>query len=101
MTVRTAVDDEEILPSQCWCCGAIDDPGRLVHLGNHPEVAVCIRCTRSLHKWGRELEDQGRTGLPVRVRDRFRQVRKAVVRRGWQHNRLLGRPLRWIGRFTP
>ena len=26
---------------RCWCCGSIDDPDRMVHLGIHPEVALC------------------------------------------------------------
>lgn len=38
MAARTAVDDAELRPSECWCCGSVDDPVRMVHLGNHPEV---------------------------------------------------------------
>lgn len=102
MAVHTAIEDEQPPgPSQCWCCGMIADPARLVHLGNHPEVVVCIRCVRSLGKWAWEIEDQARTGLAVRARDSFRRLRKRVVRHGWHHNKLVGRGLRWIGRFTP
>lgn len=102
MTVHTAIEDEQTPgPSQCWCCGAIQDPAKLVHPGNHPEVVVCTRCAHSLSKWAWEIEDQARTGLAVRARDRFRRLRKHVVRRGWHNNRLIGRPLRWLGRFTP
>ncbi len=85
----------------CWCCGAVDDAARLVHLGNHPEVAVCVRCAHSLSKWAWEIEDAGRSGPAARVRDTFRSLRQAVVRRGWHHRAGIGRALRWIGRFTP
>jgi hypothetical protein len=102
MTTSTAIEDEQPPgPSQCWCCGTVEDPARLVHLGNHPEVVVCIRCAHSLSKWAWELEDQTKIGLAVRARDSFRRLRKTVVRRGWHNNKLLGRGLRWIGRFTP
>jgi hypothetical protein len=102
MTVRTAVADEQSPgPSQCWCCGRIDEPARLVRLSNHPEVAVCIRCAHSLSKWAWELEDRSRTGPAVRARDVVRRIRRTVVRRGWHHNKIVGRGLRWLGRFTP
>jgi hypothetical protein len=102
MTVHTAVAaDQPALPSECWCCGTLDDPARLVRLGNHPEVGVCTRCARSISKWGAEIEDHSRTGVAVRARDRFRGLRRAVVRRGWHQRPLVGRAVRWIGRHTP
>jgi hypothetical protein len=102
MTVHTAIEDKRPPgPSQCWCCGMIDDPARLVHLGNHPEVVVCIRCAHSLNKRAWEIEDHARTGLAVRARDSFRRLRKSVVRHGWHNNKVIGRGMRWIGRFTP
>ena len=101
MRTHTAVEDEYLSPSQCWCCGVIDDPARLVHLGNHPEVVVCLRCAHSLSKWAWEIEDQARTGPAVRARDVIRRLRKTVVQRGWHHHRIVGRGLRWLGRFTP
>lgn len=101
MATRSAVEDEELSPSQCWCCGAVEDPAKLVHLGNHPEVVVCIRCAHSLSRWAWEIEDQSRTGLAVRARDRIRRLRKTVVRHGWHQNKIVGRGLRWLGRFTP
>jgi hypothetical protein len=88
-------------PSICWCCGAIEDPSRLVRLGNHPEVAVCVRCAHALSKWAWEIEDRSRTGIAVRARDQFRLLRKAVMRRGWQHHRLIGRQLRCNGKRLP
>ena len=102
MTVHTAIEDEQQPgPAQCWCCGATDDPDRLVHLGNHPEVGVCTRCAHSLSKWAWEIEDRSRSGITVRARDAVRSLRKTVVRHGWHHNRFVGRGLRWLGRFTP
>jgi hypothetical protein len=100
--VHTAVEDEQApVPSQCWCCGMIRDPATLVHLGRHPEVTVCTGCAHSLSRSAWEIEDQARTGLAVRVRDRLRRLRANVVRRGWHQNKIIGRPLQWIGRFTP
>lgn len=101
MNAQTVVDDETRSRSTCWCCGATEDPAKLVRLGNHPEVGVCTRCARSISKWAREIEDYDRTGLRVRARDWFRALRKTVVRHGWHHNRLVGRPLRWIGKHMP
>lgn len=101
MAVRAALEDEESGRAQCWCCGADEHPAKLVHLGNHPEVAVCTRCAHSLSKWAWEIEDQARTGLAVRARDGIRRVRKTVVRHGWHNNPLIGRGLRWLGKFTP
>ena len=50
---RTAVEDEFASPSECWCCGRVDDPTLMVHLGNHPEVALCRSCARDdLHSHG-------------------------------------------------
>lgn len=99
---RTAVGDEQV-PSgeQCWCCGQAGDSNRMVHLGNHPEVALCLRCARFVAKCGREIEDRDKTGVVVLARDKFRAVRKAVVARGWQNTLVVGPALRWIGRHTP
>ncbi|MGI8761599.1 MAG: hypothetical protein ACR2LF_09985 [Jatrophihabitantaceae bacterium] len=101
MTAQTAVQDDPQGRSECWCCGTIEDAAKLVHLGNHPEVTVCTRCAHSISKWAWEIEDQSRTGLAVRARDRFRDLRKTVVHRGWHRHRFIGAPLRWIGKHTP
>jgi hypothetical protein len=43
MTVRpVAVDAED--QAECWCCGQQQPPAEMIHLGNHPEVALCLRC---------------------------------------------------------
>jgi hypothetical protein len=73
----------------------------MVHLGNHPEVAICPRCARFVAKTGREIEDRRKVGPEVVVRNQFRQRRRAVVQRGWHHAPGIGPMLRWIGRHTP
>ena len=95
----TVVGNHE--PASCWCCGQLLPVDRMVHLGNHPEVTVCIRCAHSLSKWAWELEDRGRTSPGARARDAVRALRKTVVRHGWHHHPLIGRYLRWLGKHTP
>ena len=99
--VRTAIQDGDATRFECWCCGAIEDRSRFVHLGNHPEVLLCVRCAHSVSKWAWEIEDQAKTGPLVMVRDGFRAARRGVIRRGWQHSRVFGGPIRWIGRRLP
>jgi hypothetical protein len=98
---QTAVEDELPSPSQCWCCGTTDDPDRMVHLGNHPEVALCRACARWAAKQAWEIDDSAKSGPLVAARGRFRAVRQAVVRRGWHRSRIFGGPLRWIGNRLP
>jgi hypothetical protein len=101
-TARAAVDDADApAPGECWCCGTIQDPERMVHLGNHPEVHICTRCAYSIKTWAWEIEDQAKTGIAVRARDGFRQIRKNVMRRQLHQNKWIGRPLRWLGRRMP
>jgi hypothetical protein len=101
MATPTAVDDADMKPSECWCCGATGDSARMVHLGNHPEVALCTRCARWAAKQAWEIDDRLDTGPLVLLRERLRATRRRIVSRGWQHNRLLGGPLRWIGKRLP
>ena len=101
MATRTAVEDHENNRSECWCCGVSDDPDRMIHLGNHPEVALCVRCGHWAAKQAWQIEDRAKTGPLVLARDWFRDLRTGVVERGWQHNRILGGPLRWIGKRLP
>ncbi|TWP36823.1 hypothetical protein [Leekyejoonella antrihumi] len=86
---------------QCWCCGTVDAPDRMVHLGNHPEVHLCLRCAHFVHKQAWEIEDGGKRGPAVLARSRFRSLRAGVVRRGWHQNRFIGGKLRWLGRYLP
>src|SRR5690242_1775758 len=50
-------------PGQCWCCGSTDDPDRMVHLANHPEVALCRPCARWAAKQAWEIEDRDKIGV--------------------------------------
>jgi hypothetical protein len=99
--MSTVADGEDAEPSGCWCCGAMDAPDRMVHLGNHPEVALCLGCARWAAKQAWAIEDQARIGPVARARDRFRVARRGVVDRGWHRHRVFGRPLRWIGKRLP
>lgn len=101
MTARTAVEDAETYESMCWCCGAIDDPDRMIRLGNHPEVALCIRCGRWAAKQAWEIEDRAKAGPMVQARETFRHLRRGVINRGWHRSRIWGGPLRWIGKRLP
>jgi hypothetical protein len=99
--VRTAVEGTDPLGSQCWCCGSAHDSDQMVHLGNHPEVMICVRCAYSIKAWALEIEDRSRTGYAVRVREAFRRLRRDVMRRQLHQNKWIGRPLRWLGRRLP
>ena len=85
----------------CWCCGAERSPSGVVHLGNHPEVAVCLRCAHFLHKQARGREDALRSSPAARLRDALRALRLQVIRRRWHQQPGIGRLLRWLGRHTP
>ena len=98
---RTAVEDEFGSPSQCWCCGRTDDPTLMVHLGNHPEVALCRSCARWAAKQAWEIDDRSKSGPLVVARGAFRNLRRVVVDREWHRSRLFGGPLRWIGKRLP
>lgn len=97
----TAADPQVDGDVSCWCCGCMDDPSRLVHLGNHPEVHLCLGCAHFVHQQAWEIEDAGRRGPAGRAREGVRTVRAVVVRRGWHHQKVLGGALRWLGRYLP
>lgn len=90
--------DESI---RCWCCDTADTPDRMVHLGNHPEVHLCLRCAHFVHQQAWEIEDQGKRGPAALARERLRSLRAGVVRRGWHQNRFIGGKLRRIGKYLP
>jgi hypothetical protein len=97
--MRTAVESSD--GEQCWCCSQSQPREQMVHLGNHPEVALCVRCAHFVHKQAWEIEDGSRAGPLVGARDAFRRVRREVVRRGWQHSSQFGPALRWLGKHLP
>jgi hypothetical protein len=85
----------------CWCCSSVDTPDRMVHLGDHPEVHLCPGCAHFVHQQAWEIDDAGKRGPAALVRDRFRNLRAAVIRRGWHHNRFIGRTLRSLDKYLP
>ncbi len=99
--VITAVDLHDDGSVQCWCCGSLDPPDRMVHLGQHPEVHLCLRCAHFVHQQAWEIEDEGKRGPAAFTRDRFRDLRAEVMRRGWHQNRFIGGKLRWLGKYLP
>ena len=64
-----------------WCCDISDAPDRMVHLGNHAEVNLCLRCAHFVHQQAWEIEDEGKGGPAAFARDRFRNLRAEVIRR--------------------
>lgn len=97
----TLVEDAKTDRAECWCCGMVGPPGAMVHLGNHPEVTLCLRCAHFVHKQAWEIEDRERDGPGVRARDGFRRLRRQVMARGLHQSRWVGGPLRWLGRHLP
>ena len=84
--------------SGCWCCGRITSQGALVHLGNHPEVGVCINCVRFL---GRRARDYQASQMRTRLRGAAESIRGQVMSRGWHERRVIGPVLLWINRHAP
>lgn len=43
----------------------------------------------------------GMEGVGGPVRGRLRWLRQFVIEHDWHNNRVIGRPLRWLGRYLP
>ena len=80
--VITAIDLHDHGGVPCWCCDTVDAPDRMVHLGNHPEVHLCLRCAHFVHQRAWEIEDHGKRGPAALTRDGFRNLCAEVIRRG-------------------
>jgi hypothetical protein len=100
-SIVTVTDGHDAGDVQCWCCGTSDSPDQMVHLVYQPEVNLCLRCSHFVHQQAWEMEDQGKAGPAAFARDRFRNVRAEVMRRGWHQNRFVGGKLRWLGKYLP
>jgi hypothetical protein len=85
----------------CWCCGHQRADTEVVHLGNHPEVVVCLPCAHFLHQQARSREDAARPSLGARGRDALRAGRREVMRRDWHRKPIIGPALRWLGPRLP
>ena len=87
--------------AECWCCGQRYPAERLVRLGSHPEVAVCLACAHFLHQQAGQRKDALRPSIASRLRDGLRWGRRVVMDHGWHQRPVIGRPLRWLGRRLP
>lgn len=85
----------------CWCCGGVFSPEEVVHLGAHPEVALCFDCTRWVHRRAVQQADAGEPGVTARLRQFLARVRAAVIAHGWHDRLVIGRILRWIDQHLP
>jgi hypothetical protein len=85
----------------CWCCGQNQPPESVVHLGNHPEVGVCLDCAHFLHQRARAREDELRPSPAARARDGLRALRSLVIARRWHEKPLIGPVLRRLGTRLP
>ena len=101
MTAQTARSEDRADSLECWCCGQGQRADDVVHLGNHPEVAVCLGCAHFLHQRARGVEDARRPSPAARVRDGLRAARGVVIRHGWHEKPLIGPVLRRLGTRLP
>jgi len=85
----------------CWCCGRHRPAADVVHLGEHPEVVVCLGCAHHLHQVARAREDERSPSPVTRARDGLRALRGLVMRRGWHTRPVIGPVLRWLGARLP
>ena len=75
---------------RCWCCGQLYARERIVHLGDHPEVGVCLGCAHFLHRQALGLEDELRSSPMVRARNVLRAARQSVMRHHWHEKPVIG-----------
>lgn len=101
MTAQPAHEDATTSAPRCWCCGAERRDDELVHLGNHPEVAVCAGCARRLHRRATEIEDVRHPTTAARLRAVVLSARARVIDRGWHQRGVLGALLRRADRHLP
>ncbi len=83
--------------SACWCCGQITDEDALVHLENHPEVGICVRCVRFL---SRRAGDHQASARRRHLRGAADSIRGQVMSRGWHERPVIGPVLLWINRHV-
>jgi hypothetical protein len=84
--------------STCWCCGQPRSEDTLVHLGNHPEVGICVSCVHFLH---RRARDQQATAMRQTLRGAAESVRGQVMARGLHERPMIGPVLKWLNRHLP
>jgi len=79
MTADTPAAAGETDTSRCWCCGRVTAEDALVHLGNHPEVGICVNCA---HFLGRKARDLQASAMRQRLRGAAESARREVMARG-------------------
>jgi hypothetical protein len=84
--------------SRCWCCGQIRSEDALVHLGDHPEVGICINCVHFLR---RRARDHQATVVRQRLQAAAESVHGEVMARGWHRRPVTGGAFRWLDRHLP
>jgi hypothetical protein len=98
MSAETQTTVGETGQSKCWCCGQYNSEDTLVHLGDHPEVGICISC---VHYLLRRAQDRQATAMRRRLRGVAESVRDQVIARGWHQGPVIGPVLRWADRHLP
>jgi hypothetical protein len=98
MSAQSQVTVIKATESACWCCGRAAPADALVHLGNHPEVGICVNC---VHFLGRQARDYQATVLRQRLRGTADSIRRQVMARRWHEHPAFGPPLRWLNRHLP
>jgi hypothetical protein len=94
-------EQERAPQTYCWCCGSEFAEAELVHLGQHPEVGVCLRCTRWLQRRAAARYDKQHPTPTARLRAVIHAARAFVIRKGWHEHRVLGALLRRMDRHLP
>src|SRR2546430_13609473 len=56
MSAETQTAKGQTDESRCWCCGQPRPEDALVHLGNHPEVGICVSCVHFLRRRARDRQ---------------------------------------------
>jgi hypothetical protein len=72
--------------------------GSLVHLGNHPEVGICVNCVSFLVRKARGLQG---SRVQRRLHAIAESVRGEVMNRGWHDRTVIGPVLLWLNRRLP
>lgn len=101
LPAETASGREPADENRCWCCGKPYPDAELLHLGAHPEAAVCPTCAHFLHREARARADADRPTRGWRVRRAIAVVRRWVIERGLQHKPIIGPLLRRLNRRLP
>jgi hypothetical protein len=93
-----ALDPASKTSPHCWCCGDTYPDRDLVHLGEHPEVAVCAGCARYLNRRSRAANATV-TSRPLYIS--AEKIRNTIMARGWHEHPKIGPGLKWLDRHVP